>query len=33
MGDRARWAKKEKTEKGFYTVELVETFVSQIDLR
>jgi len=33
MDDRARWAKKEKDEKGFYTVDLVETFFSEIDLR
>jgi len=33
MDDRARWAKKEKDEKGFYTVDLVETFFSKIDLR
>jgi len=33
MDDRARWAKKEKDEKGFYTVDLVETFFSQMDLR
>jgi len=32
MDDRARWAKKEKDEKGFYTVDLVETFFSKIDL-
>jgi len=32
MGDRARWA-KEKDQKGFYTVDLVETFFSEIDLR
>jgi len=33
MDDRARWAKKEKDEKGFYTVDLVEMFFSKIDLR
>jgi len=32
MDDRARWAKKEKNEKGFNTVDLVETFFSKIDL-
>jgi len=32
MDDRARWARKEKDEKGFYTVDLVETFFSKIDL-
>ena len=32
MDDRARWAKKEKDEKGFYTVNLVETFFLKIDL-
>jgi len=30
---RARWARKEKDGKGFYTVGLVETFFSKIDLR
>jgi len=33
MDDRARWARKEKDEKGFYTVDLVETLFSKIDLR
>jgi len=33
MDDRARWARKEKDEKGFYTVDLVERFFSNIDLR
>jgi len=33
MDDRARWAKKEKDEKGFYTLDLGETFCSKIDLR
>jgi len=33
MDDRARWARKEKDEKGFYTVDLVEMFFSKIDLR
>jgi len=33
MDDRARWARKEKDEKCFYTVDLVETFFSKIDLR
>jgi len=29
MDDRVRWARKEKDEKGFYTVDLVETFFSK----
>jgi len=29
---RARWARKEKHEKGFYTVDLVKMFFSKIDL-
>ena len=33
MDDRARWARKEKDEEGFYTVDLVETFSPKIDLR
>jgi len=33
MDDRARWARKEKDGEGFYTVDLVETFFSKIDLR
>jgi len=33
VDDRVRWARKEKDEEGFYTVDLVETFFSQIDLR
>jgi len=33
MDNRARWAKKEKNEKGFYKVDLVETFFFKIDLR
>jgi len=33
MDDKTRWAKKEKDEMGFYTVDLVETFFSNIDLR
>jgi len=32
MNHRARWARKEKDKKGFYTVDLVETFFSKIDL-
>ena len=32
MDDRARWARKEKDGEGFYTVDLVETFFSKIDL-
>jgi len=32
MDNRTRWARKEKNEKGFYTVDLVETFFSKIDL-
>ena len=30
---RARWAREEKDGEGFYTVDLVETFFSKIDLR
>jgi len=30
--DRARWARKKKDKKGFYMVDLVETFFSKIDL-
>jgi len=33
MDDRVRWARKEKDGEGFYTVDLVETFFSKIDLR
>ena len=33
MDDRARWAGKEKDAGGFYRVDLVETFFSNIDLR
>ena len=32
MDNRARWAKKEKDEKGFYMVDLVEMFFSKVDL-
>ena len=32
MNDRARWTRKEKDEKGFYMMDLVETFFSKIDL-
>ena len=32
MDDRARWARKEKDGEGFYTVDLVETFFSKVDL-
>jgi len=32
MDDRARWARKEKDEESLYTVDLVETFFSKIDL-
>jgi len=32
MDDRAKWARKEKHEKGFYTVDLVEMVFSKIDL-
>jgi len=32
MDDRVRWARKEKDEEGFYTVDLVETIFSKIDL-
>ena len=32
MDERARWARKEKVEEGFYTVDLVETFFPKIDL-
>jgi len=33
MDDRARWARKEQDGERFYTVDLVETFFSMIDLR
>jgi len=33
MDDRARWARKEKDKEEYYTVDLVEIFFSQIDLR
>jgi len=33
MDDRARWAKKEKDEERFYTVDLVQTFFPNIDVR
>jgi len=32
MDDQARRARKEKDEKAFYTVDLVEMFFSKIDL-
>jgi len=32
MHDKAKWARKEKDEEGFYAMDLVETFFSQIDL-
>jgi len=32
MDDRARWARKEKDEKRFYRVDVVETFFSNIAL-
>jgi len=33
IDDRARWARTEKDEKGFYTFDLVEMFFTKIDLR
>jgi len=33
IDERSRWARKEKDGEGFYTVDLVETFFSKIDLR
>ena len=33
MDDRKGWAKKERDEEGVYTVDLVETFFSNINLR
>jgi len=33
MGERGRWAKKVKDGDGEYTVDLVETFFSNLDLR